>query len=289
MLQRIRRYLKSFHPGDGEAAFKIKDRIIRKNPSPQTALDIFKGIWISQLPGDFAAYEAGTTPLFNDQRIPAAVEYLGSIQGLNVLDLGPLEGGQAYVLEQMGARSVVSVEANSLLYLKCLVAKEILGLTRVKFLCGDVVEYLKQTSTQFDMCVASGILYHMGDPVELLWLLSQRVEKLLIWTHYFDEIDTPRNKIRNFKPPARRSFKDKSYNYHRIEYGSGLLTNVFCGGTASYGTWMTKDGILTALHEFGYSDVNVIDDGDTISGPFLLLTAAVPTSDSEALPIKTIQ
>ena len=46
--------------------------------------------------------------------------------------------------------------------------------------------------------------------------------------------------------------------------------------------------ILTALHEFGYTDVNVIDDGDTVSGPFLLLAAAVPTSDGAALPIKTI-
>ena len=51
---------------------------------------------------------------------------------------------------------------------------------RVRFLCGDVVAYLKTTTISFDMCVASGILYHMSDPVELLWLLSQRVGKLLI-------------------------------------------------------------------------------------------------------------
>ena len=38
---------------------------------------------------------------------------------------------------------------------------------------------------------------------------------------------------------------------------------------------MTKDGILTAMREFGYSDIDVISESDTVSGPCLLLTAAV--------------
>jgi hypothetical protein len=274
MLKTIRRYLGAAASSRGAAVFDVGNRITLECPSPQTALDIFKGNWISQLPGDFSKFVAGTIPLFDDPRIQAGTKHLGSVEGLNVLDLGPLEGGQPYLLQQMGAKSVVSVEANTILYLKCLVAKEVLGMDRVKFLCGDAVEYLKTATTQFDMCVASGILYHMADPVELLWLLSQRTEKLLIWTHYFDEVDTSRNKIRNFRL-SKRDFRGVSYRYHQQKYGVGFFANTYCGGTARYSSWMTKDGILTALREFGYSDIDVISESDTVSGPCLLLTAAV--------------
>jgi hypothetical protein len=259
---------------DDGTVFKIDNRIVLKNPTDQTALDIFKGTWTSKFPGAFADLDAGQTPLFDDSRIPRGTEHLGTVEGLTVLDLGPLEGGQAYTLQRLGAKSVVSVEANSILYLKCLVAKEILGMDRVKFLCGDVVEYLKNTDMPFDMCVASGILYHMSDPVELLWLLSKRVKKLLIWTHHFDEVNTDRNKITSFKPAVKHEFEGASYSYHRQEYGVGFTTNVYCGGTATHSSWMTRAGIETALRNFGYTDINVMDDGDSANGPYLLLTAS---------------
>jgi hypothetical protein len=253
--------------------FKIDDRIVLTKPSPQTALDIFRDTWTSSMPGEFSKYKAGSIALFADIRIPLGTKYLGSVEGLRVLDLGPLEGGQAYVLEQMGAKSVVSIEANSILYLKCLVAKEILGMKRVRFLCGDVVSYLKNDPDEFDMCVACGILYHMSDPVDLLWQLSRCVNKLLIWTHYVDEVDTGRNKI-TFKAAEHHEFRGASYNYHRQEYGDGFTTKVYCGGTAQHSYWMTRPGIEAALGSFGYTDINVIDDGNSISGPYLLLTAS---------------
>jgi len=253
--------------------FKIDDRLVIKNPTPQTALDIFKGTWISRFPGEFAHYEAGETPLFDDGRIPLCAPYLRGIEGKTALDLGPLEGGQAYVLEQMGAKSVVSVEANSILYLKCLIAKEILGMDRTHFLCGDVVEFLKNTPEHFDVTVASGILYHMADPVELLWLLSQKTDHLMIWTHYFDETNAERNKITSFKEVTQHDFNDVRYNYHRQEYGVGFKTNVYCGGTKQHSSWMSRAGIETALKEFGYRDVNILQDGDSSNGPFVLLTA----------------
>ncbi len=253
--------------------FKIEDRLILKNPTPQTALDIFKGTWLSSFPGEYSQYKAGHIPLFDDSRIPESTKFLGPIEGKKFLDLGPLEGGQAYVLEKMGAQSVVSIEANSILYLKCLVAKEILGMQRVRFLCGDVVEFLKTTSEHFDICIASGILYHMTNPVELLWLLSQKIDKLLIWTHYFCEVDASRNKISSFKKISKFEFQDVSYNYHRQEYGVDFETNVYCGGTAQHSNWMNKEGILTALREFNYTQVNVLQDGDSVNGPFMLITA----------------
>lgn len=88
---------------------------------------------------------------------------------LTVLELGPLEAGHTYMLEKMGARSIVAVEANSRAYLKCLIVKELFELKRAKFLLGDFVAYLKNNTRHFDLCLASGVLYHMQNPAELLF------------------------------------------------------------------------------------------------------------------------
>jgi Protein of unknown function (DUF1698) len=253
--------------------FNIEDRLVLKYPTPQTALDIFKGTWISKLPDDYSAYQAGDLPLFDDGRIQASIPFLGPVAGKRVLDLGPLEGAHAYTLEKLGAKHIVSIEANSLLYLKCLVLKEILGMN-THFLCGDVVEYLKKTNEVFDLCVVSGILYHMVDPVELLWLLSQRISKLIIWTHYFDEICISRNKLNSFNGITVKKFDEVEYNYHCQYYGVGAETNIYCGGVSRSSSWMTKEDILQVLNRFGYINVHIIQNDDSINGPFMLLTAS---------------
>jgi SAM-dependent methyltransferase len=78
-----------------------------------------------------------------------------------VLELGPLEGGHSFMFERLGAREVIAIEANPRAYLKCLIIKELLDLRRVRFLCGDFLEYLRADGTDFDLVFASGVLYHM--------------------------------------------------------------------------------------------------------------------------------
>ena len=91
------------------------------------------------------------------------------------------------MLDRAGAAQVVAIEANARAFLKCLIVKELVGLPRVEFLCGDSVAYLRDTNRRFDVCVASGILYHMQDPAELIALLADRCrEQLYLWTHYYD-------------------------------------------------------------------------------------------------------
>jgi hypothetical protein len=261
------------HPAaSAESGFKIANRLVHDCPSPQVALDIFKGIWISKFPGDLAAYEGGPAPLFEDSRIPASEPIFGSYEGRRVLDLGPLEGGQAYVAERLGASHVTAVETNALNYLKCLVAKEVLGMKNVSFLCGDVVEYLKNMRDPFDVCICCGILYHMVDPVELIALIAEKIDKVLIWTHYYDPIDLSRNKISHTKSTSKE-FKGRTYTYHRQEYGAGFSTNVYCGGMEEYSSWMSKEDILASLDQSGFKDVHVLGDSDTVSGPCILIAA----------------
>src|SRR4028119_931287 len=99
----------------------ILDAYVKSAPSPQHALDIFKGEWASLLPPPYDQYQAGKIPLFHDGRAYWALNEMGGCQGQRVLELGPLEGGHSYVLEQHGAGSVTSIEANTRAYLKCLI------------------------------------------------------------------------------------------------------------------------------------------------------------------------
>ena len=74
------------------------------------------------------------------------VEQLGGVRDLSILELGPLEGGHTYWLEKMGAKSILALEANTRAFLKCLVVKEVYGLERAKFLCGDFMGFLRRPS-----------------------------------------------------------------------------------------------------------------------------------------------
>jgi SAM-dependent methyltransferase len=160
----------------------ILDQYVRAAPAPQHALDIFKGEWWSCLPGEWSELEAGQLPLFDDSRIHWAIEALDGVSGKQVLELGPLEGGHTYSLERAGAQSILAIEASTKAFLKCLVVKELMGLERSRFVLGDFEEYLRSGSERFDAAIASGVLYHVRQPVELIQNLARVADHVFIWT-----------------------------------------------------------------------------------------------------------
>lgn len=151
-------------------------------PSEQTIVDIFKGSWKSRLPGEVTS---GTAPMFADSR-PAwfASVIPGGFHGKSVLELGPFEGYQALLMEKLGAGSIDSVEGNNINFLKCLCVKELYGL-RTRFHLGDILKEA-QRAQRYDIVWASGVLYHMQEPVEFIDAICQRADNIFIWTHYYD-------------------------------------------------------------------------------------------------------
>ncbi|MEV0678224.1 DUF1698 domain-containing protein [Actinosynnema sp. NPDC050436] len=166
------------------AGSSVLDRYVRVGPSPQVAVDLFAGTWSSALPLD--GVTSGPVPLFADARVAWALEHLGPVAGRSVLELGPLEAGHTYQLTKAGA-SVVAIEAQTTAYLKCLVVKELLGITGARFLLGDFLEHMRVTPDRYDVCFASGVLYHLRSPVEALALAARVSSRLVLWTHYYDE------------------------------------------------------------------------------------------------------
>jgi Protein of unknown function (DUF1698) len=249
------------------------DSYVTSAPGPQNALGIFQGEWSSILPAPLTDFQAGSASLFNDSRVTWFVEEVGGIEGRSVLELGPLEGGHSFMFERLGAREVIAIEANTRAYLKCLIIKELLDLRRVRFLCGDFLEYLRTDGTDFDLVFASGVLYHMRNPAELIALMAQRCRQhLFLWTHYYVP-SLSASHLRRFTTSdgEHAGFRHTLY---RQKYGSTAYIRGFCGGSAPFCCWMSRDDILRCLDYFGFNDIRIgFDQPDHPNGPAFAVTA----------------
>jgi hypothetical protein len=254
----------------------ILDSYVSSAPSHQNALDIFRGQWSSRLPPPYEGLTAGAIAVFEDPRVTWAIDKLGGVRDKSVLELGPLEAGHSYMLEKEGAKSVLSLEANKNAFLRCLVTKEILGMQHVRFLCGDFRQFLSASQERFDIIFASGVLYHMTDPIQLLFDLSRHTRRLFLWTHYFesnlvDRSDAVRGR---FGPPQKLQFQGLMYEQHRYDYAAALNWSGFCGGSASYSAWLTRASILGALEHFEFRTFDIgFEQPDHPNGPAFAIVA----------------
>lgn len=259
-----------------QGASSILDAYSHAYPAHQEAIDIFRGEWSSMFP-EGQPLKAGTMPLFQDDRIQLGLKELGGVVDNNILELGPLEGGHSYLLEKAGAQSVLAIEANTRAYLKCLIAKEIMGMQRVRFLCGDFMEYLRHSPPHFDFVLCSGVLYHQKEPVELIHRIGEITNRVLVWTHYYDNtiIQSSPHLAPKFTHSARASYEGYDHTLHQQDYQTSLALPNYCGAGSSFSNWMEREQLLQAFHHVGYQDVKVIlEDPHFVHGPCLMFTAS---------------
>lgn len=262
--------------GSAQQPGSILDQYCMKAPDPQNAVDIFKHEWSMAVPGA-PELEAGPIDLTRDERLIWAEEQLGPFAGRRILELGPLEANHTYQMDRAGAESVTSIEANTRAFLKCLIAKEIVGLPRVKFLLGDFVKFLETKPGPFDLCVASGVLYHMPNPVELLSLIAQNADRVLLWTHYYEKAAVERTeRVRQkFGAPQEAEYSGFRHTLHPYGYGDALGWSGFCGGAATGSNWLSRDTIIDCLKHFGYQNVVTgKEQPDHINGPAFCVAAS---------------
>ena len=243
-----------------------EQRFELRAPSPQTAVDIFRGKWTSNLSLVCDVTGTGTANLFADERLTMAANTLGKngrLDGYSVLELGPLEGAQTYQLEQMGAREVVAVEANVDAFLKCLVVKEILGMN-ARFMCGDIVAFLANSQIDYDLVFASGILYHMADPLELIKQICLHSSRCFIWSHYFAE---PQDLSASDRSPRTVHRNNFTTTYYEKDYPD-MDSDMFLGGNRLTNAWMKRDDIARAFAHFGFDRATiVVDEPHHVNGP----------------------
>lgn len=121
------------------------------------------------------------------------------------------------------------------------------------------------------MVVASGVLYHMLDPVGLLQGISRVTDRALIWTHYFDEEPCSRDELRRrFGPPEHAVADGVTVEVRPYRYLESLEWSGFCGGAHPDARWLTRESLLRLLGAHGWTDVQVgFDRPDHPGGPTL--------------------
>src|SRR2546421_7977955 len=124
LLDRISAFWRS---RSGESLPVRTDKFEQRPPDHRNAIELFAGRWATDLSMN-PAWRGGTFDFLNDPRPAQAARYLGSgserLDGMSVLELGPLEAAHTCQLERLGAERILAIEANSEAYLKCLIMKQ---------------------------------------------------------------------------------------------------------------------------------------------------------------------
>ncbi|PRH83921.1 class I SAM-dependent methyltransferase [Labrys okinawensis] len=261
-------------PLSAQKSPRIFDRYVISMPTHQNAVDVIQG-WTSAFPPEFGI-KAGALATYLDPRIAWMMNQYGPLEGKVVLELGPLEGGHTVMLERAGA-IVDAIEANQSAFLRCLITKEIFGLSRSRIWLGDFVRWLEGTEKTYDLIVASGVLYHANDPLHLIDLIAKRTDAVYFWTHFMDD---------EFMPPSdprRAVFADKPQiqDFHGVAVRTYLRTYrgaanhaEFCGGPMDQHRWLHRDDMLAALRAVGFSHITLEDvDPDHRYGPAMSIYA----------------
>ncbi len=251
----------------------------QRAPDHRNAIDLFAGRWATDLSMVNAEWRGGRANLVDDARPRLAAQYLGTgsgrIDGMSVLELGPLEGLHSRQLEQLGASRVLAIEANVEAYLKCLIMKEALGMRNVNFMLGDFNLFLANASQRFDLVFCVGVLYHMEDPLTLIRNIARVADKCFVWTHYHD-LNEPIG-----RQPSSVSVDGFSATYFRNSYRDRAQPN-FWGGNKLSSSWMRRDEIVAAFRHFGFERVEIVG-GEPVSanGPNFCLAASKSASPTE--------
>jgi hypothetical protein len=253
----------------------VPGRYVESAPDPQNILDLFSGEWSSAFPlATGLSALPGQAQLFGDSRIKWADEQLGPFQGKKLLELGPLEGAHTHMLtSDLGAAEVVSIEANTHAFLRCLCTKEVLQMQNARFLLGNFVPYVEQCNVRFDAVVACGVLYHLTDPAKFLRDLAKITDRIFLWTHYYDEtVIKSRSDAHLF---TDREGVDPSVGKARYYSAEALKAAIFSGGTANYAVWMRRDAIGSVLSEAGFSKLTYeFEHPDHQHGPAVAICAS---------------
>jgi SAM-dependent methyltransferase len=131
--------------------------------------------------------------LYRRRIVQAAADFVSrSFEGLRVLDLGALEGGFAIEFALQGAETV-AVEAREANCRRIEFARDVLGLSELAILKGDVRDLDPEDVGDFDIVLCLGILCHMNRAslvpfVRNLYSLTRRV--LILDTHVALHPDT---------------------------------------------------------------------------------------------------
>jgi SAM-dependent methyltransferase len=239
-------------------------RFCYARPSHTNALSLRAGTW--KFDFDHLDVDGIRKWVSRDVRPQWSAEVFPGFADFNIIELGPQDGFITAGLEAFGVGSILAIEANVDSFLRCLLLKNALGL-KATYLLGDFLTYLEAPTAPADMIYASGILYHLFDPVGFLHRCAAVARHLYLWTFLFDEASIRANAYEAlcFEGASQHRFGGEVFTYHRRCYTPDIVASTtYAGGISTHANWMTLEDIERALRTAGYRIDRMI--GDSFQG-----------------------
>jgi SAM-dependent methyltransferase len=210
-----------------------------------------------------------------------------------VLDLACLEGHYAIEFAMHGA-DALGTEGRAVSVAKCDYAKDVLGLSKLRFVQADVRNFSAADYGQFDIIVCSGILYHLAadDAWRLLQALREACSGILLLDTFISVTGRESAMI------EEQLVQGHYYHEHVDEDDKEAKFWASLDNNRSF--WFTAPSLMNLLVEAGFTsvmDVLVPDmpgnlhDRKTylaVAGKEVPILTSDPTRDFEKMPIEEL-
>jgi hypothetical protein len=95
---------------------------------------------------------------------------------------------------------------------------------------------------EFDVCVASGILYHMEDPLRTIDLACQVAPVIYVWSHFATE-RAPMGEWVQLQDRDGRTYSGRRNTYRESDC---------LGGLGRFATWLKYEDMIRAFEDRGF-------------------------------------
>jgi Methyltransferase domain len=237
-------------------------KMITLPPQEENAFKIYEGFW--KFGYDKLDFREIYSNIMADPRPRWCAETFPGFQKMKIVELGPADGYNTAALEYRGATDVTAIEGNQDAFLRCLILKNYLGL-KAQYIIGDFTKFFEIESTRCDLCYASGILYHLQDPLRFLFNVSKKVKHIYLWTHFYDAklVPTIENEQNCFANSHVETVTAGGFTakYHRQIYNRAHMASAgYIGGLHEWANWMSSDDLFGALREYGFTIKMKVED-----------------------------